>query len=106
MSQQFEFQSRLKVNLKTADGFYDQGMAVTQGIINSSFEGLYNRYTALQKIEWDSDDAEMKADLLPSRILIPESVGLNLAKIHHQIRLVLSSFPNTPCSFTFLLLAF
>ncbi|KAK7983147.1 heterokaryon incompatibility protein-domain-containing protein [Apiospora arundinis] len=86
MSQQFEFQSRLKVNLKTADGFYDQGMAVTQGIINSSFEGLYNRYTALQKIEWDNDDAEMNADLLPSRILIPQSVGVNLAKINHQIR--------------------
>ncbi|KAI0914715.1 hypothetical protein F4823DRAFT_557661 [Ustulina deusta] len=86
MSQQFEFQSRLKVNLKTADGVYDQGMAVTQGIINSSFEGLYNRYTDLQKIEWSNDEAEMKADLLPSRILIPESVGLNLAKIYHQIR--------------------
>ncbi len=78
----------------------------SQGIINSSFEGLYNRYTALQKIEWDSDDADMKADLLPSRVLIPESVGLNVAKIHCQIRLVLSSFPNTPCSFTFLLSVF
>ncbi len=101
MSQQFEFQSRLKVNLKTADGVYDQGMAVTQGIINSSFEGLYNRYTDLQKIEWSNDEAEMKADLLPSRILIPESVGLNLAKIYHQIRFVLFSFTNTPCSFAF-----
>ncbi|KAI0526152.1 hypothetical protein F5B22DRAFT_589306 [Xylaria bambusicola] len=86
MTQQFEFQSRLKVNLKTADGFYDQGMAVTQGIINSSFEGLYNRYPDLQKIEWDNDEAEMKADLLPSRILIPDSVGLNLTKVYHQIR--------------------
>ncbi|KAK5992854.1 hypothetical protein PT974_06276 [Cladobotryum mycophilum] len=82
----FDQESRLKAVLQTANGAYDQGLALSQGVINVGFEGLYNKYDELKRITWNDLGVEMDAELLPSRILIPGDLGMNLAKIHHQIR--------------------
>lgn len=77
--------SRLQTNLHTADGCYDQGLAVCQGIINSSFGRLYDKYPAMQTLSYDAGIAKMEGEMLPSRLIIPEA-GMNLAKIIHQLR--------------------
>lgn len=77
--------SRLKTNLHTADGFYDQGLAVSQAIMNSSFGQLYDRYPAMQTLSYDAGIAKMEGEMLPSRLIIPEA-EMNLAKIIHQLR--------------------
>jgi hypothetical protein len=35
--------SRLDISLATANGYYDQALAVSQGIINTSFQRLYEK---------------------------------------------------------------
>ncbi|KAL7791605.1 hypothetical protein V8C43DRAFT_283414 [Trichoderma afarasin] len=77
--------SRLRTNLHTADGCYDQGLAVSQAIMNSSFGKLYDRYPAMQTLSYDAGIAKMEGEMLPSRLIIPEA-EMNLAKIIHQLR--------------------
>ncbi|KAF3055500.1 hypothetical protein CFAM422_012994 [Trichoderma lentiforme] len=83
--------SRLKTHLRTADGRYDQGLAVSQGIINSSFGKLYDRYPAMQSLSYDVGIAKMEAEMLSSRLIIPEA-GMNLGKIIHQLRFKTGTF--------------
>ncbi|KAK4085586.1 uncharacterized protein Triagg1_576 [Trichoderma aggressivum f. europaeum] len=77
--------SRLRTNLHTADGYYDQGLAVSQAVINSSFGKLYDRYPAMQTMSYDAGIAQMEGEMLPSRLIIPKA-EMNLAKIIHQLR--------------------
>ncbi|KAH6605050.1 hypothetical protein Trco_006757 [Trichoderma cornu-damae] len=83
----FDRESRLKTNLNTTDGFYDQGLAISQAILNSSFEKLHEKYPALHSFSYDSGLAKMVGEMLPSRLIVPEAT-LNLGQILHVFRLV------------------
>ncbi|KAL6792265.1 hypothetical protein GGI42DRAFT_346449 [Trichoderma sp. SZMC 28013] len=81
----FDRESRLKTNLNTTDGFYDQGLAISQAILNSSFEKLYEKYPALHSFSYDSGLAKLEGEMLPSRLIVPEAT-LNLGQIIHVFR--------------------
>ncbi|GAW23683.1 hypothetical protein ANO14919_132580 [Xylariales sp. No.14919] len=79
--------SRQNISLATANGYYDQALAVPQGVINSSFERLFGQYSdVMSRLDWDDDDGDISAELYPSQLLIPGDVGMNLSKIYHLIR--------------------
>lgn len=61
--------SRLRTNLHTADGCYDQGLAVSQAIINSSFGKLYDRYPAMQTMSYDSGIAKIEGEIVTTHLL-------------------------------------
>ncbi|KAF3055504.1 hypothetical protein CFAM422_012993 [Trichoderma lentiforme] len=81
----FDRESRLKTNLSTADGFYDQGLAISQAILNSSFEKLYDKYPTLHSCSYDNELAKIEGEMLPSRMIVPEA-SLNLSQIIHVFR--------------------
>ncbi|KAK4085588.1 uncharacterized protein Triagg1_578 [Trichoderma aggressivum f. europaeum] len=81
----FDRESRLKTNLNTTDGSYDQGLAISQAILNSSFEKLYEKCPALHSFSYDSGLAKMEGEMLPSRWIVPEAT-LNLGQILHVFR--------------------
>ncbi|KAI0185778.1 hypothetical protein EV127DRAFT_484805 [Xylaria flabelliformis] len=65
---------RLAISLRTGSGerdYYDQIMGMSQGIINSSFGKLYEKYEALRTCNVTIRDGSITGELNPPKVTIP-----------------------------------
>ncbi|KAI0411274.1 hypothetical protein F5X98DRAFT_383935 [Xylaria grammica] len=78
---------RLPISLELSNGeYYDQIMGMSQGIINSSFEKLYEKYEGLQKINVKIGDGSIVGEMNPPKITIPAYKNkLDQSKVYHQL---------------------
>jgi hypothetical protein len=94
---------RLAINLRTGSGeneYYDQIMGMSQGIINASFEKLYEKYEGLQKIDIVIRDGSIKGEMNPPKIAIPAHENkLDQSKVYHHLRSAIL-FLSLLCFFT------
>lgn len=67
---------RLKSSCATAHSHYDQVVAVSQKIINTAFEGLYNEHPDWAKVDYsDEKIGSIKANLNSPRLLLGGGTG-------------------------------
>ncbi|KAF3916601.1 hypothetical protein ABW20_dc0103450 [Dactylellina cionopaga] len=82
MSEDSDYKSRLEATTRTGKGHYDQVLALSEVIINESFQNLYSRYPGLTRLYLNDPiigGCELELDA-PS-IIIPSNSGLNFSKI-------------------------
>ncbi|KAF5679377.1 hypothetical protein FHETE_794 [Fusarium heterosporum] len=71
---------RLKTSCATAHSHYDQIVAVSQKIINDSFDGLYERFPDYGKVDFHSRKiGSIKGNLYSPRLLLGGGVGSDLS---------------------------
>jgi hypothetical protein len=82
-------QSRYEIKTRTANGEWDQVVAVSQDIVNANLEEMFKVYEADMKYLYFESDVlgRIDAELEPSRIIIPSGAsGMNTTTLLYQIR--------------------
>lgn len=71
---------RLRTSCATAHGHYDQIVAVSQKIINESFDNLYDVYPEYGKVDFSSKKiGKVKGNLYSPRLLLGGGLGADLS---------------------------
>ncbi|EPS35281.1 hypothetical protein H072_11352 [Dactylellina haptotyla CBS 200.50] len=77
-----DYKSRLEATTRTGKGYYDQVLALSEKIINDSFQNLYSRYPDLGKLYMnDPYIGSCEIELDAPTIKIPSNAGLNFSKL-------------------------
>ncbi len=97
MSDLWDYESRWETSTRTDGGYYDQVIALSQGLINENFKKLYDIYKAdLGKVYLkDAAIGTFEGEVEAPRILIPgaDEPSANLNEVIFQIR---SDAPSAP----------
>jgi hypothetical protein len=86
-----KYNSRRGITLSTAnDGFYDEVVSLSQGVINEHFKVLFDKNPAMQKIDFnpppENDLASFEATLLPPRLLLNVDSTTNTGEVYYILR--------------------